>query len=482
MPPIPLQRIVALNDALVAPSRDMVLYWQTAARRTRYNFALEHAIAHARTLDKPLVVLGALRVDYPWASDRLHSFALDGLADNAAAYAAAKVRHYCYVESASGKGRGLLEALARHACVVVTDDYPEFFLPRMARAAADKLAAFGVRLEAVDGNGLIPMRATDKAHVYAHQFRRHVQRVAHDHLSNTPAPAPLRGARALPQPAAELDRALAAIERRWPAADPAAFDVASLPVDHDVPAVAQRGGERAARAALRSFMERRYDRYATDRNDVNAGATSRLSPFLHWGFVSAHELFAKIAERERWTPERTASRPTGKREGWWGMSVNGEAFLEQLITWRELGFNGALFIPDHDSFDSLPPWARVTLSLHDADARPNATTLDVLERGESYDEVWNEAQRQLRVEGRIENYLRMLWGKKILEWAPGPRDALAWMLHLNNKWALDGRDPNSTSGIAWVMGRYDRPWGPERAIFGKVRYMTTRKKGLGARC
>ncbi|HEY0777787.1 MAG TPA: hypothetical protein VGD56_07450, partial [Gemmatirosa sp.] len=147
--PIPVERLTALNDVAADPSRDYVLYWCVMARRTRYNFALEYALDRARAWQRPLVVLEALRAGYPWASDRLHRFALDGMADDAAAYAAARVAHLPYVEPEPGAGRGLLETLGARACLVVTDEFPEFFLPRMRAAAAAKLGARGVRLETV---------------------------------------------------------------------------------------------------------------------------------------------------------------------------------------------------------------------------------------------------------------------------------------------------------------------------------------------
>jgi deoxyribodipyrimidine photo-lyase len=156
------------------------------------------------------------------------------------------------------------------------------------------------------------------------------------------------------------------------------------------------------------------------------------------------------------------------------MSPPAEAFLDELVTWRELGFNMLSRRPEaaHD-FDTLPPWAIRTLDAHAGDPRDPLYDRDTLERAATHDDLWNAAQRELRERGRIHNYLRMLWGKKILQWSASPREALATMLHLNDRWALDGRDPNSASGIFWCLGRYDRPWGPERPIFGVIRYMTS---------
>jgi deoxyribodipyrimidine photo-lyase len=150
-----------------------------------------------------------------------------------------------------------------------------------------------------------------------------------------------------------------------------------------------------------------------------------------------------------------------------------EAFLDQLVTWRELGFNSAWQQDSAEAYSSLPAWARKTLAAHAGDPRPYIYSARRLGAADTHDPVWNAAQRQLLREGRIHNYMRMLWGKKILEWTRSPRQALAVMLELNNRYALDGRDPNSASGILWCLGRYDRPWGPVRPIFGTIRYMSS---------
>lgn len=466
---MPSARLRALTDA--APrDRAYVLYWMTALRRPHHNHALDRAVHHCATLNKPLVVLEALRVDYPWASDRLHAFVLDGMADNRAAFEAAGVRYLPYVEPAPGAGRGLLQALARRACVVVTDDYPAFFLPRMAERAADLLQEDDVLLEAVDGNGLLPMYGTERVFTVAHSFRRHLQRELPHHLTDAPAAAPFAG-RDLG--GADLDEQALA---RWPLADrrlEPGRGLRDLPIDHGVRPAALRGGFRAARAQLDDFLARRFPRYADGRNHPDDEVSSGLSPYLHFGFLSPHEVFARIVEEEAWQPSALAPKPTGRREGWWGMSAPAEAFLDQLVTWRELGFNMCAHRPDYDRWESLPAWARQTLTEHADDPRPHLYDLPAFEEAATHDELWNAAQRELRLTGRIHNYLRMLWGKKILEWSPSPQDALQTMIALNDKYALDGRDPNSYSGIGWVLGRYDRAWGPERPIFGKVRFMSS---------
>ena len=439
-----------------------------AARRSSFNFALERAADYARDLDRPLLVLEALRCDYPWASDRLHRFILDGMADNRRALERRNVTYYPYVEMARGAGRGLLAEIAKGSAVVVTDDYPTFFLPRMAAAAA---ARVDVRFEAVDGNGLVPMAASDGPPATAYAFRRLIQKQILDHLESMPLEDPLHD---LPQPGALPPDLL----DRWPAAPRQLLagdgsSLARIPVDHTVAPTSLRGGSTASRRLLTEFVSDRLDAYADQRNRPDVAATSRLSPYLHFGHLSAHEVFLEVMRRERWSPEQVVPPANGRRSGWWAVGASAEGFLDQLITWRELGFHYCHHRADHDSYDSLPDWAQRTLAKHAADPREHLYTLDEFEEAGTHDPLWNAAQNQLRREGQIHNYLRMLWGKKILEWTREPREALDIMIELNNRYALDGRDPNSVSGIFWVLGRHDRPWGPERPVFGTVRYMSS---------
>jgi len=181
----------------------------------------------------------------------------------------------------------------------------------------------------------------------------------------------------------------------------------------------------------------------------------------------------RVLDRDGWGPEDLADEPTGKRAGWWGASEEVEAFLDEILTWREVGHVFAHHVPDHDRYETLPDWARTTLDEHRDDPR-HVYSFDELDQARTDDEVWNAAQRQLVQSGVMHNYLRMLWGKKVLQWSGSPEQAVDRLIELNNRYALDGRDPNSYSGIFWVFGRFDRAWGPERPIFGKVRYMTSK--------
>ncbi len=229
----------------------------------------------------------------------------------------------------------------------------------------------------------------------------------------------------------------------------------------------------AAKQDLQQFLDAKLPLYDSDRNQPERDATSGLSPYLHFGHLSVHQVFEEVTSRAEWTPELVADKANGSSRGWWGASPEVEAFLDQLITWRELGYNLCSRTDDYDRYESLPDWAQATLQEHASDKREHVYSLEEFEQSRTHDPLWNAAQRQLVREGRMHNYLRMLWGKKILEWSESPRAALEVMIELNNKYALDGRNPNSYSGIFWVLGRYDRPWGPERPIFGKIRYMSS---------
>ena len=440
-----------------------------AARRLQYNFALDRALEHCREFGKPLLVFEALRCGYPWASDRLHAFVLQGMAENQRACRKAGIAYYAYVEPHADAGRGLLEALASKACVVVTDEFPCFFLPRMVEAAGKKLS---VRLEVIDSNGLLPLRAASQTFPTAYAFRRFLQKTLPPRLSEFPLADPFTSYSA-DKPATVA----AEITHRWPHASApmleSSVELGRLPIDHQVKVTASAGGHEAATQHWRSFLRQKLKRYGEERNEPELDLGSGLSPYLHFGHISVHEVFTDLAKHEAWTPAKLSLRPNGKREGWWNMSANGESFLDELITWRELGYNYNSYRSDYDQYGSLPPWALKTLRDHRKDHREHVYGLEEFENARTHDPLWNAAQTQLVTEGRIHNYLRMLWGKKVLEWSRTPEEAAATMIHLNNKYGLDGRNPNSYSGIFWCLGRFDRPWAPERPVFGTVRYMSS---------
>jgi len=264
---------------------------------------------------------------------------------------------------------------------------------------------------------------------------------------------------------------------RWPAAD---LDhwcqddaLQGLAIDHDVKPGDLEGGSDAARTRLKDFVKNRLAAYDEDRNHPDESAESGLSPYLHFGHLSAHEVVEEIFDDQQWNPDQL-SDPNGKNHDFWTVSPSAEAFLDQVLTWRELGYNFHWHhIDDYDDFETLPQWAQETLKEHEDDERPHLYDLEEFEKAETHDELWNAAQRQIVRTGTMHNYMRMLWGKKILHWTPDTQTAIDILIELNNKYGLDGRDPNSYSGIFWVLGRFDRAWGPKRPVFGSVRYMTS---------
>lgn len=471
VPSVPTVRVRTLNQWPVNPAGGFVLYWMTAYRRIRFNFALQRAVELANQLGKPLVIFEAIRCNYKWSSDRFHQFILDGMSDNAAAVSSTKASYCSYVELHPNDGSGLLLSLASQACIVVTDDFPCFFHP----ALYNKIAArWRCALELVDSNTILPMRSTDRTFTVAHSYRRYMQKEFAKGMPDFPIENPLSYLTG--QKPKSLPYKVSPQWKIWTGKQSSQelkqVALAGIAIDHTVSLSGLLGGPDEAGNVLDRFIDKRLQDYSEARNEPEQEGSSWLSPYLHFGHVSPHEIFHRVMKASDWSNAKLA-KPNGKMNGFWNVGENAEAFLDQLLTWREIGFNMCWRERNYDRFESLPGWAQKTLDEHSTDERPYIYELEELEQSITHDRLWNAAQKQLVREGRIHNYLRMLWGKKILHWTRSPREALRIMIELNNKYAMDGRDPNSYSGIFWVLGRYDRAWGPERPIFGKIRYMTS---------
>jgi deoxyribodipyrimidine photo-lyase len=302
------------------------------------------------------VVLEALRVDHEWASRRFHAFVLDGMRDNQAAMARQPgVTYYPYLEPCRGAARGLVDALAASAAVVVTDEFPAFFLPAMVERVGRRL---DVSLETVDSYGLLPLRAFDRAFGTAQAFRRAWQGALASHLAEGPARDPWADPLAITP-----WRLPAEIAGRWPDVFTwldSGHRLDDVPVDHAVGATPLRGGAAAAQARLTAFVAEDLAAYGEGRNDPDRDRSSGLSPYLHWGHIGAHEVFERLIAHEGWLGH-LPSRATGAREGWWGMSPAAESFLDELVTWREIGGNMSVLRPhDYDRYESLPSSVRTT--------------------------------------------------------------------------------------------------------------------------
>ncbi|HEU4534238.1 MAG TPA: deoxyribodipyrimidine photolyase, partial [Polyangiaceae bacterium] len=409
---------------------EFVVYWPQMYRRARSNAALSYAVAEANERGLPLVVYEALRVDYPYASARFHAFVLEGARGEAARYRARGAAYAFFLPKTAAEARGVFAALAARAALVVTDDYPSFVVPaQLARAAA----ACPCPLVAFDDNAVTPLALFPREEYAARTLRPKLHRALPDWLRpieepdcDRPPPARLE----LPFDPFDVERA------------DLARAIAALPVDQGVGAVAESpGGSDEARKRLGRFVRELLSGYPDDHNHPDRAATSRLSPYLHFGHLSAREVALAV---------RDADGPTAARE----------AFLEQLLVRRTLAFNLARSNPAHRTYEAAPDWARRALAARAGDPRPHLYSRRELEEARTGDEVWNAAQRELLATGAIHNYLRMLWGKCVIAWKATPAEAFAELVHLNDRYALDGRDPNSYTNILWCFGKHDRPWGP----------------------
>ena len=409
---------------------DHVLYWMQDAVRTGYNHALEYAIEAANNLGKPLLVLFALTDRFPEATLRHYTFLAEGLIETARLLDQRGIRLQVVV----GDPETTVPAAAEDACLLVTDFGYQTIQREWRAVVWGRISCPKVSVET---GCIVPVAvASPKAEWSAGTFRPKITRQLPAYLvSLTP-------------------RSLRLSSLGW--------DDGGIPLKH-VPDLLSRispdqhvrpasliGGEMAARSHLSWFLDQRLHRYDDARNDPTARATSRLSAYLHFGQISP--LFAA-------------------REVMAAKSPGTQAFLEQLIIRRELATNFVFYTPGYDRYDSaVPDWAQRSLARHQTDTRPYTYSRHELEAGRTDDPYWNAMQTELVLTGYLHGYLRMYWGKKILEWSETPEEAFRMALYLNNRYELDGRDPNGYAGVAWCFGRHDRPW-KERPVFGTIRYM-----------
>lgn len=468
-------RVFPRNGAEPDSEGSYVLYWMQINRRFHYNFALEYATAWANKLGKPLLILEAFSCDYPWATDRTHTFVMEGMKEHLDYARKQNLNYISFVEKEPGQYKKLLMRISSKASLLVTDEYPVFLI----RERNEKLPGeFKIPYITVDSNGLIPLGLTKKDPYSAYLFRKIMQKNFLEAYTNPPAQHPLRNLKN--REAVRLpDRYFPDMPRAEIALNDIPEFISGLPISHVVKPINWHGGRSGGLGMLGRFIQDGLYEYDGKRNHPDEKKTSMLSPWLHFGKISEYEVIKTVLQYqpEGWDLHKI-SYNNGSTGGFFNGNPNIDSYLDELITWRELGFHFAHHRPNYDQFESLPGWARSTLNDHMDDVREWTYTYEELEQAKTHDEIWNAAQSQLLEEGVIHNYLRMLWGKKVIEWTPDPQTAMRYLIDLNNTWAVDGRDPNSYSGIFWCFGRFDRAW-QERPVFGKVRYMSsdsTRKK------
>jgi len=439
-PELVVGRIRKLNDKPVRPGAQYVLYWSQMNRRVDSNHALLEAARIANEHGLPVLFYEGLTCTYPYASDRIHTFMLEGVSETARRLKARGIGYVCYLRRRKPDADDILYRLSEPAAAVVTDDYPTFIARHHNARVPGKI---DVAYLAVDSSCIVPMNTFTRREYAAYTIRPKIHRALLDHLH---AAEPLR------------------VKRKWTGETPSFHVavtatgipelVASCEIDHSVkPANGMPGGRIEAERRLHVFLKDRLRRYARERNEPSRHATSELSPYLHFGLISSLEV--ALAAREYAAEHKLIA----------------DEFLEELIVRRELAFNFTHHAYNHETLDVLPSWARETLRAHANDPRDPCYSRDQLERAESYDALWNATQKELLLRGRIHGYYRMYWGKKIIEWSATHEDALATMIYLHDRYTLDGRDPNTYTNILWCFGLHDRPWF-DRPIFGQVRYMS----------
>ncbi len=488
-------RIRKLNAHPPRPSGQYVLYWMQMFRRLTHNHALDYAIHLARHLNKPLVVYEALKLNYPWANARLHTFILEGMCENARQANKMGLTYWPFVETPDEPGRGLVKRIAESAAVIVTDDYPAYIVPAHNRA----IATLDVAIHAIDSNGCVPFALLGAPVAAAAHLRPRMHKLfALSWENRSQAEPEIEGLNQLKSdPPFKL----------WIPPDDLAEFVRQLPVDQSVPPViGEYGGSAEARKKLKTFIKSKLSRYNDERNqpsDPARTAASALSAHLHFGHISIDEVIAETLKfTGRWTTNELNLKTRNKSD-FFCRDENVNSFLDEAIVWRDIGYhwhycrnrsepsshrswqeNNSQPSFNFETMDFaprtrgtletvLPPWAKATLDKHASDPREYLYTLEEFESASTHDDLWNAAQTELVKTGRMHNYLRMLWGKKVLEWSASPEEAYSILEHLNNKYALDGRDPNSYSGILWCFGLFDRPWPPERKVFGSIRFMSS---------
>lgn len=440
-----------------------VLYWMQQAQRVEYNPALNRAAELASNWQVPLRVTFVLNEGVPDAMLRHFSFMLEGLAESAESLYRLGIPFYL----TSGLQDETVAALAGKDGFVITDKgYLRW--QRQWRDSIYSLLGPG-RWQEVETDVIIPMEVVSPKEEYAAAtIRGKILRQLEQYMVPAEAPAAI--------PAENKDLKLPAsiaylkYKPGMTAQDFLDFAQNHLTIDSGIgPVSFFRGGRKEADNHLELFLERYLHLYAQKRNDPSFTIQSNLSPYLHFGQISSLEVALRALEYCE-TPPYAAAGLIRDKSGLDPLAAGLASFLEELIVRRELSCNFCHYNPDYDNYTAISLWARKTLNNHILDPRPILYSPDELEQAQTGDPFWNAAQKEMILTGKMHNYMRMYWGKKIIEWAPDPESAFGLMLRLNNAYQLDGRDPNSYAGIAWCFGKHDRPW-QERQIFGSVRYM-----------
>ncbi len=423
------ERVRFLNNEKIRTGR-YVLYWMQSSHRTVDNPALQYAVERADHSNAPVIVYFGLSETYPEANLRHFNFMLEGLEEVSKSFEEMNIKFILKVESPD---EGALN-LSRDASVVVVDRGYLKHQIGLYNLVAERCRCPFIQVE---GNVVVPVEtASPKEEYSAGTFRPKITRLLDRFL----------------HPVENISPKLSSLHFDFPSlvGEPIQSILSGLNIDKSVPVSSLfKGGTNEAKLIFTEFMQERLDSFSEGRNDPGGIGSSNMSPYLHFGQVSPVSLAIQSQEH-----------------GGKGTSV----FLEELIVRRELAVNFVRYNNQYDNFQGLPKWSQNTLNSHTDDKREYVYSLDELENASTHDQYWNASQLEMKKTGKMQGYMRMYWGKKILEWTEDPREAYTNAVFLNNKYEIDGRDPGGYAGIAWCFGKHDRPW-KEREIFGMVRYM-----------
>ena len=427
-------RVKRLNEQNIRTG-NFVLYWMQATQRAEYNHALEYSILKANKLNLPLLVYFGITESYPEANERHYWFMLEGLKEVQLTLEETGIK---LVIKRISPEIGAIE-LAKSASMVIVDQGYTKTERKWTNHVAEKIKCPFIQVES---NVIVPVEvASPKEEYSAATLRPKINKVLNRYL------VPINH-HVLENDSLKLDFSSFDIKDIGKA-------VSQLEIEREVKkTVTFHGGHSEAKKLLHNFIEHKLDIYSKDRNDPTKQCVSNMSPYLHFGQISPLQIALMVLQTD---------------------SPGVDSYLEELIIRRELAINFVFYNPHYDSFDGLHEWQKKTLGEHSNDPRDYIYSESEFENAETHDPYWNAAQRQMMRTGKMHGYMRMYWGKKIIEWTRTPEQAYKMALFLNNKYELDGRDPNGFAGVAWCFGKHDRPW-KERAIFGKIRYMNA--KGL----
>jgi deoxyribodipyrimidine photo-lyase len=415
-----------------------VLYWMQQAQRVRFNHALAYSIEEANTRGLPLVVVFGLTDDYPEANERHYAFMLEGLRDVATELKKRKIQ---FVLKHQSPDLAALSLSPDASLLVMDRGYLR--IQKIWRNRVVKNASCDV--VQIETDVVVPVDVvTDKEAYAARTIRNKIHLILDEFWISLDEAPVTRSSLGL----------VFAGENVLDAGDVSGV-LTKMKIDRSVGRVAAfTGGEKSAQKMLQAFLSLRINGYAVNRNNPNLNGVSHMSPYLHFGQISPLDILIQMRDAA-------------------GETQDTKAYLEELIIRRELSMNFVEHNARYDTYEAIPEWARKTLAAHEDDARESCYDLETWEKAETHDPYWNAAQMEMVKTGKMHNYMRMYWGKKMIEWSETPQRAFEMALYLNNKYELDGRDANSFTGVAWCFGKHDRPW-QERPVFGMVRYMNAR--------